>query len=506
LQIDQLLELDLEIDIRSRLGKLPEGLEKAYDEIFGQIRKKLGSQSTIAQRAFQWLMCSAKPIRPEELVVAVCQDAEKDSFIEPYVDIGFVLKACDNLLIVDLEGICRFSNLSVQEYLEENVWTTSQANAHVAKVCLVALNDIKFYQQLTKSTRFFAYVHEQLYEHIRHHGENEKDGRLSMLLKQFFGSMEESGPAYRRWYENCEEQGYRIDGFEELSPSSSASFGICLFGVIELLSSCWETGFVDTEQKNEKRTPLLQIAIVGGSILSTKALLSQGANIQAQGGDYSTALQAASFFGYQPIVELLLREGADVQAQGGDYGTALQAASYSGHQAIVELLLREGADVQAQGGGCGTALQAASTCGHQAIVELLLREGADIQAQAGDLGTALQAASYRGHQAIVELLLREGADIQAQAGHFGTALQAAATFYGNQAIVELLLREGADIQAQGGEYGTALQAASACGNQAIVELLLREGANVQAKGGMISAILPTRLYSYANSVYTMIVH
>jgi hypothetical protein len=31
------------------------------------------------------------------------------------------------------------------------------------------------------------------------------------------------------------------------------------------------------------------------------------------------------------FVELLLRKGADVNAQGGKYGTALQAASYGGH-------------------------------------------------------------------------------------------------------------------------------------------------------------------------------
>jgi ankyrin repeat protein len=38
-----------------------------------------------------------------------------------------------------------------------------------------------------------------------------------------------------------------------------------------------------------------------------------------------------------------LDKGADVNAQGGEYGNALQAASAKGHQEIVELFQRRGA-------------------------------------------------------------------------------------------------------------------------------------------------------------------
>jgi ankyrin repeat protein len=48
-------------------------------------------------------------------------------------------------------------------------------------------------------------------------------------------------------------------------------------------------------------------------------------------------------------VKLLLDKGADVNAQGGYYGNALQAASSDGHEAVVKLLLNKGADVNAQG-------------------------------------------------------------------------------------------------------------------------------------------------------------
>ena len=74
-----------------------------------------------------------------------------------------------------------------------------------------------------------------------------------------------------------------------------------------------------------------------------------------------------------------LKEGADVNAQGGYYGNALQAASNNGHKEIVQLLLERGADVYAWGVNYGNALQAASNEGHEEIVQLLLETGADVQ-------------------------------------------------------------------------------------------------------------------------------
>src|SRR5204863_9527420 len=50
----------------------------------------------------------------------------------------------------------------------------------------------------------------------------------------------------------------------------------------------------------------------------------------------------------ESIVTLLLEKGADVNAQGGFFGSALQAASANRHEAIVTLLLEKGADINSQ--------------------------------------------------------------------------------------------------------------------------------------------------------------
>ena len=71
-------------------------------------------------------------------------------------------------------------------------------------------------------------------------------------------------------------------------------------------------------------------------------------------------LYYSSLLGLADVTEWLLKTGADVNAEGGKYGNALQAASYGGNEVMVRLLLEKGANVNAEGGEYGNALQAAS--------------------------------------------------------------------------------------------------------------------------------------------------
>jgi hypothetical protein len=123
--------------------------------------------------------------------------------------------------------------------------------------------------------------------------------------------MDESGPSYRRWHANCLSRIARCKDYRELSPSSSASFAVCLFGIFELLSGWWEIRFANLEQRNQNDVSLLQITAMGGNFAATQALIGLGADVNAQGGiNYRTALVAASYRGQSAIVELLLSKGA----------------------------------------------------------------------------------------------------------------------------------------------------------------------------------------------------
>jgi ankyrin repeat protein len=112
------------------------------------------------------------------------------------------------------------------------------------------------------------------------------------------------------------------------------------------------------------------------------------------------------------VVQLLLDKQADVNAKGGEFGNALQAASVYGHRKVVQMLLDRGADVNAHGGLYGNALQAASECGHDMVVRKLLDRGADVTAhQGGGYRNALLAAPADGHE-------KEGADAAQSRGRY----------------------------------------------------------------------------------------
>ncbi|KAI9794829.1 MAG: hypothetical protein M1816_002957 [Peltula sp. TS41687] len=256
---------------------------------------------------------------------------------------------------------------------------------------------------------------------------------------------------------------------------------------VHLPDTPWRVPFEHRIERDLDESPgsmLYHASFLGLDTIADR-LLNRGAEFNAQGRFYITALQAASGQGHEKVVELLLNRGAEVNAQGGYYGTALQAASARGHEKVVELLLNRGAEVNvnAQGGRYDTALQAASGEGHEKVVEQLLNRGPEVNvnAQGGFYGTALQAASARGDEKVVELLLNRGAEVNAnaQGKFYGTALQAASG-QGQEKFVEPLFNWGAEVNAQGGEYGTALQAASARGHEKVVELLLNRGAEVNA--------------------------
>ncbi|KAK1236982.1 hypothetical protein MKX08_007930 [Trichoderma sp. CBMAI-0020] len=244
----------------------------------------------------------------------------------------------------------------------------------------------------------------------------------------------------------------------------------------------------DPDSKCARGVSLLYMLAFYGYTRLTKALLDKKVNINAQGGPFGYALQAAVLEDNKEIVEMLLEAGADVNAQGGLFGYALQAAAGDGNEEIIEILLKAGADVNAQGGIYGYALQAAAEEGNKEIVEILLKAGADVNAQGGAYGSALQAAALEGEDEIVELLLKAGADVNAQGGIYGSALHVAA-FEGKEKIVELLLKEGADVNAQGGPYGSALCVAAAKDDDEIVETLLEAGADVNAQGGLFGNAL-----------------
>ncbi|KAJ9401934.1 hypothetical protein DTO282F9_1224 [Paecilomyces variotii] len=150
----------------------------------------------------------------------------------------------------------------------------------------------------------------------------------------------------------------------------------------------------DTRDPENGET-LLYIAAKGDDIEGVKRLVSWGADVGLEGGEYGTALHAAAFFGCWSVAEFLISCGADVNAVNERIGTplmAVMAQKWTGicwvstgmvrheikpcRECCAKVLLEWGADIDAEGGKFGTALRAAEEAGNEEGIKMLLEGGA----------------------------------------------------------------------------------------------------------------------------------
>jgi ankyrin repeat protein len=176
-----------------------------------------------------------------------------------------------------------------------------------------------------------------------------------------------------------------------------------------------------------------------GNVVSVKALLARGANVNAKDPEHDqTALMWAAAEKHPEAVQALLEAGADVHARSRTYAqtvtsevtqragreelnytiprggsTPLLFAARSGDVESVRSLLAAGAGVNEALPNGMTALVLAAHSGNGAAAALLLEKGAD--PNAADVGyTALHAAVLKGDLKLVKDLLAHGANPEAQ--------------------------------------------------------------------------------------------
>jgi ankyrin repeat protein len=257
------------------------------------------------------------------------------------------------------------------------------------------------------------------------------------------------------------------------------------------------------ERPDERReTPLQRASHLGNENLA-RILLTGGANINAPGGPYGTALVAACAGGHETVALMLLDKGADINASGGPYGSALVAACAGGHETVALMLLDKSADINASGGPYGSALAAACAGGHEAVAMMLLEKGADANASGNTYSSALMAACDKGLEKVALMLLDKGADINASGGPYGSAL-AAACAGGLEKVAMMLLEKGADANASGGGYGSALVAACHEGLEKVALILLEKGADANAQSSQYGSALTAACHKGLVKVVTIL--
>lgn len=236
-----------------------------------------------------------------------------------------------------------------------------------------------------------------------------------------------------------------------------------------------------------------------------RALLRQGANVNAADADGTTALHWASYRDDVETADLLIRAGARVNAANDLGATPLWTASLNGSAAMVRRLLEAGANPNAVLLAGETSVMVAARSGSPIVVEQLIAKGAVVNAHAARGQTALMWAVAQKHADVVKVLLARGADIHARSdvwsevmavsphGHLDynraiphggdTALMFAARV-GDFASATLLVAAGANVNDADAWGVSATAMAAHAGHGDLVEFLLEHHAdpNVAAPG------------------------
>jgi hypothetical protein len=314
--------------LRKSLARLPRTLDQTYDRILTAISKEC---SEYAMRILQWLTFSARPLSVEEVAEVVAIDVARDPAFdrdEVLEDPLEALNICSSLITIttneadkrlgSAQRIVALAHYSVQEYLVSDRIRQGSAKQYsmqeAAYQSAITRGSLKYLMQLQQPleeetlqmSALARYSAEFWSSHLRKTGDEEdKASQLAASL------MAKEEPAYLNWI--------RLHDPE----------------------STWEKTNLK-RSFNSISMPLYYAALLGFSTV-IRLLLDAGAEVNAQGGEYGNALQAASLEGYEQIVKTLLNAGAEVNTQGGEYGNALQTASAGGYEQIVKMLLNAGA-------------------------------------------------------------------------------------------------------------------------------------------------------------------
>ena len=200
------------------------------------------------------------------------------------------------------------------------------------------------------------------------------------------------------------------------------------------------------------------------------------------GVDPAAVLREAAGRGDADAVRALLEQGAPVDARDDRGATALVRAAYGNQVDTAALLVQAGADVDLQDDTRQSAyLIATSEVGDDPrLLDLTLGAGADIDAKDSYNGTGLIRAAERANVKIVERLLQAGID-RDHVNRLGyTALHEAVVFGeggpADQATVAALVAGGVALDIPDGNGDTALAHAERGGQREVASILRAAGA------------------------------
>ncbi|KAF9770168.1 hypothetical protein IL306_012314, partial [Fusarium sp. DS 682] len=269
--------------IKLALRSLPRDLDETYRRMVRNIPSEYKSS---AIRLLQFLVYTKRPLTLAEAIEVIATEIDQeprgfdiDGRLSLKTD---VLRYCPSLVIIaevayyagTVEEL-HLGHFSVKEYLlKQAQFNLESASIAISKTCLTYLTDIRgSYSTIRRDFPMARYAAGYWTEYAVSAKTSEDIARITVSFLQ-------DETTFRRW---C--RLYQAD-------------------------RRWD------DKPGPPRAPRLYYACLGGLLWAVRDLTTKGAEVNAQGGEYGNALQAASYVGHRDVVQLLLAEGAEGNARG----------------------------------------------------------------------------------------------------------------------------------------------------------------------------------------------
>ncbi|RYC82126.1 hypothetical protein BFJ63_vAg14987 [Fusarium oxysporum f. sp. narcissi] len=283
-QLDSLARCLSPRDIKTALGSLPRDLNETYRRMLANIPPE---HRPGAIRLLQFLVHTKRPLKVIEAIEVIATQADQ----EPR---GFnidgrlcqerdVLRYCPSLMVIakvrkfdEVDEELHLAHFSIKEYLlEQAQFDLESASVAITGICLTYLGDIE-----------------------GDHGTLKADFPMAQYAAKY-------------WTE------YAVSAEDSTKTIRSTISFLRDEANFQRWTHLYQADNPWDKNPGPPRSTKLYYACVCKLATAARDLVLEGADVNAQGGFYGNALQAASLNGRLEVVQLLLNNGADVNTQGG---------------------------------------------------------------------------------------------------------------------------------------------------------------------------------------------
>lgn len=469
LHMNSLAKEDNIRDLKECLQRLPEDLDRTYDDALERIKNLDSRRIARAEQVLKLINCAKRPLKLEEMQQAL-SIREGDTFLDtdalPGAD-SLISTCCGLVVVEDESQIVRLVHYTAEEYFARKAERYRNAEAHAFFACIL-ITYLSFTQFEGWSLKDATYAEpENLGKDLESNG---LWHATELCMTKFL--RDNVLVSY-----GAENLGYHArEAFAKHEYESSPCFTTTSLQNSKS-DKLWTLNklMLDFLKKQDGFACLIEVA--------HHLIWTESPKIEWSYSKYAptnvTGLQMAATFGIQHLVEDYLSRGAKIDAEDSRGNTALHKASQYGHVGVVEMLLASGAIVTLQD-KCGRdALLWAISYNRIAVARLLLQHGADSRACCDSVSNedSYDFAIMYGYEEMLEILVEHEIDVSRLNEKMRIGLYRASEER-HEGVIRLLLRRARDWNISTQHLTIAMAIAAGSGSFAVMKMLFEAGAVV----------------------------